>query len=103
MEMSETEQRVHALIDHYELDGRWHRLLNDIKKAVNTAESSGLPVEMVGVCVATHAIALVAAQKITHAMRPELANALADDFRDTIHKRCIPGLPVMVSHKEPQR
>lgn len=93
MELTEIEKRLETLMAHHSAaDPRYRAFIDSLKRAVAIAEASGLAYEQVGAAISLHACALVSAQKISGAMRAELADVLAQDFLQTV-RRAIPGCP----------
>lgn len=91
MELTEAEKRLQALTPDYRPhDPRCNALHHAIQRAASIAAGLGLSYEHIGLALTQHVSAMIAAQKIVHIMRPELAEALAADFTDTV-KRAVPG------------
>jgi len=86
-----SEARLNALMKQYGNPDRTRLLTVRFTALVHRMEGEGHPPELVAFAVAQHAAALVAAMKMAGLMRPELADALAADFVDSIVNRAIVG------------
>lgn len=84
---SETERRLEELMAMHEPSES-----NTVADAIRTHASfllTSIHPEVVAFGIVAHASAMLAAMKMTGSVRPELADALADDFSDTIKRRAI--------------
>lgn len=93
------EQRLDKMMAVYPDNPNAERLTARIAAAVDRAVREGVPPELAGYLVAQHAVSYVSALKITSQARPELCDALAEDFLESIKHRAFPGVPTLVTPK----
>jgi hypothetical protein len=97
METTDVERRLAALMErHMPAPPATGILGSRLLAAVAEATLAGVPPEMIAFCIAQHAAATVAAQKIARDIRPQLADALAEDFHETVAKRSLQGIPFFI-------
>jgi hypothetical protein len=95
---TDIEHRLNALMARYGKVDHVPILADQLAKVIHAAVGAGgIPSEVVAYTVAQYASAYIAAQKVTGVMRSELADALADDFLETVKHRSIPGVFSLVS------
>lgn len=87
---TDVEKRLSALMAGYGDPGYSFRIQSRIKELVMRMQFENVPYEILAFSIAQHAAACVASMKMMGAIRPELADLLAQDFTDTVH-RAFPG------------
>jgi len=97
MELTATEKRLEGLLGCYQADLPRTRELTAKLVQLTQEYEKFLPCELVAFSIAQHASALIAAQKMATVMRPELANAIAEDFRHVVICRSLAGVPCVLN------
>lgn len=98
---TEVEKRLRALMAPHEsvLElARARPLMHPFKTLVDGMYAAGHHPEVIAWVVAQHAAAAVAALKMTRFIRPEVADALAEDFVETLN-RAHPGTTAIGSRQ----
>lgn len=88
--MTEVEKRLNEMMAPHENPDRSRYIQERFKDLCMRLQLEGIPLEVLAYSVAQHATACVASLKMARLIRPELADALAEDFVDTLH-RAYPG------------
>lgn len=87
---TDVEKQLNALMSRYGDSRASRELQEDLRQSVNSMLVAGIPHELIAFSVAQHATGFVTAMKMVGTCRPELADLLAQDFTDTVH-RAFPG------------
>ncbi|HSV90942.1 MAG TPA: hypothetical protein VLH80_07565 [Nitrospiraceae bacterium] len=89
---TDCEKRLDKMMSRYGSYETAHALQKQLQELVIQMNLSGAAPELIAYSVAQHASACVAALKMAKIIDPHLADALAEDFFETIH-RAFPGAP----------
>lgn len=82
--LTEVEKRIESLMARYPDALVTRRLEESLKNTVDSMLSGGIPIEVVAFAVAQHAAAFLSAMRMVGKCRPELADALAQDFLEFV-------------------
>lgn len=82
--LTEVEKRLESLMARYPNTSVSRHLQESLKDTVDSMLSGGIPIEVVAFAVAQHAAAFVGAMRMVGTCRPELADALAQDFLEFV-------------------
>lgn len=88
---SDVEKKLNALMARHGSPNQISEMCEKIKSIALSPRMESFHPEVVAFAFAQHATAMVAAMKIAQIIRPELADALARDFYDTVQIRARPG------------
>lgn len=87
---TDIENRLNAIMAAHGHPDRARELQADLQQTVYAMQTAGISLELIAYSIAQHASAAVAAMKMARLIDPVLADLLAQDFTDTVH-RAFPG------------
>jgi hypothetical protein len=83
---TDVEKRLNEMMAPYGNPARGKALMQRFRDLTMAMQFEGVPYDLIAWALAQHASSAVAAMKMAGAIRPELANALAQDFAETIQR-----------------
>jgi hypothetical protein len=83
---TDVEKRLNAMMERYGPPTRARALMARFKDMTMQLQFEGIPYELIAYSVAQHASGAVASMKMAGAIRPELADALGEDFAETMQR-----------------